>query len=86
MALMYQGGKMSYKDFLEALELVKQCSGYVIAGKRTNEDIFAAEDTLGVAFSKQHCEFLRRTEGISFFGRTVFGLFPDKKTSSVEGD
>ncbi len=76
---------MSYQNFILALELVKQCKGYIIAGQRTDEEIADAERMLQIQFSKQHREFLRRIGGLSFFGRT-FGLYPDKKSSSVEGD
>ncbi len=77
---------MSYKALIEALTLAKQCAGYTVAGERTEEEIACAENSLGIVFSRQHREYLRRVGGLSLYGIDVFGIYPSNTAGILEGD
>lgn len=77
---------MSYKNFVNAMELAKKCEYYTTAGGKKEEEISQAEKMLNIKFSRQNREFYERYGYLSFYGNEIFGIDPNDDSGILEGN
>ena len=77
---------MSYKNYLTAMKLASQCRYYLTANGRTPDEIKAAEDMLGVKFSRQCWDFYNKYGYLSFYGNEIFGINTFDDSGELEGN
>lgn len=78
--------RMSYQNFVKAMELAPKCKFYTTDGGKTEEEITKSEQMLDVEFSKQSREFYEKYGYLSFFGNEIFGIDPDDDSGELEGN
>jgi hypothetical protein len=69
-----RGGKMSFKNLIDSLELAKTKPFYMIKGGAPEKVLMKAEELLGFKLSKQHRTFFSKVGYLSFDGFEFFGI------------
>ena len=83
-----RGGKirMSYQNFVKAMDLAPKCKFYTTVGGKSKEEIEKSEQMLDVKFSNQCREFYEKYGYLSFYGNEIFGIEPDDDSGILEGN
>jgi hypothetical protein len=76
---------MSYDNFKRALELAKQCDGYLDGGGKPQHIIDQAETLLNIRFSTQTHEYFRYLGFLEFFGHEFYGIVKDDFSGTHAG-
>ena len=77
---------MSWQNFINAIELAKQCEFYTIKGERSGEIVAKAEELFGHKFSSQNYEFLKNLGYLSFVGNEFYGMLTDDFSGTYFGN
>ena len=77
---------MSYERFKKALVLAEKCVGYEIGEGVVDKIIDTAQEKLGLFFSRQFCEYLKRFSYMEFFGIEIYGIIKDDFSGIPEGN
>jgi len=81
---------MGFQNFEKALELAKQCRGYmsvgckVVGGGKSDEVISHGEKLIGFKFSRQTYEFFKRVGFLMFSGKEIYGIVMDDFSGDTE--
>ena len=76
---------MSYKNFEKAMELSKQCDGYLDGGVKSNSVVAKAEELLNIKFSRQNTQYFRQYGFVEFFGNELYGIVKDDFSGAYVG-
>ena len=76
---------MSYQNFTKAVELAKQCDGYLDGGRRPHDVITKAEALLGIKFSRQNAQYFSQFGYIDFVGHEFYGIVKNDFSGSYVG-
>jgi len=68
---------MSYQNFEKAIELAKQCDGYLDGGGKSNNVVAKAEELLDIKFSRQNIQYFSQFGFIEFSGNELYGIVKD---------
>lgn len=76
---------MSYDNFKKALKMAKECEEYDV-GKGTSDDIIKiAQEKLGIVFSKQLYNYLKKYSYLEFYGSEFYGILTSDFSGIPEG-
>lgn len=76
---------MSYQNFEKAVELAKQCDGYLDGGGKPNSVVVKAEELLNIKFSRQNTQYFSQYGFIEFFGTEIYGIVKDDFSGTHTG-
>ena len=76
---------MSYQNFEKAVELAKQCDGYLDGGGKSNSVVVKAEELLDIKFSRQNTQYFSQYGFIEFFGNEFYGIVKDDFSGTYVG-
>ncbi|MGN1403398.1 MAG: SMI1/KNR4 family protein [Ruminococcus sp.] len=74
---------MSYKTLKKAMKIAKKCDGYDCGDGISNAVLERAQELLGVTFSRQLSEYLKKYGWIEFYGVEIYGITNPELSSDV---
>lgn len=77
---------MSYDNFKEVCQMLREIPGYESSGGKPQSEIRQAEAALNICFSRQFSEFLQQYDYVDFDGGEIFGIKDGADSTILEGN
>lgn len=77
---------MSYEDFKQAIRLAADCEFFTSGSGLSADEIYKAEQMLGIEFSPQMVEYYKRLNYVSLLESEIFGIEFEYDSTILEGN